>query len=237
MNQYNNEYWQDTQIGETVKTFHRFYHLARFLGFDPLFFSPLDSNLETSQRHHFLAVLFRKMSSFVTDHVLTTIKLHRTYDTLFTNLGLRQTQALIEGAMAAMEELIWLRDENGNFKDLTPTDFPLIQSILKKHLGSRSDAVWDFWTKGSGKNSRSINDFRSALSEFNTRRKFIMASDGKLIDKGFQDFLDDKFHQFYTDDLQDIANLNPELFLGTKADFRFMNIVFMGLHKFDLSNL
>lgn len=64
-----------------------------------------------------------------------------------------------------------------------------------------------------------------------------MASDGKLIQKGYQDFLGAKYKIFYNADFQKVTLLNPELFLGSKADFRFMNIVFMGVHRFDLSKL
>lgn len=198
---------------------------------------PLDEDLSTSQRHHFLAVLFRKMSSYAKDHVLTTIELHRSYDTLFKDLGRRQTQALIEGAMAALEELIWLRDENGNFKELTQADIPLIKSILDKHLGSLSENVWNYWTKGTGKNTRTTSEFIDALNEFNSRRKYIMASDGELKPYGYQNFLDAKFHTFYEDDFQKVTLLDPELFLGSRADFIFMNFVYMGVHRFDLSKL
>ena len=237
MNYYDLNYWDRGKLGETVKTFHRFYHLTKLLGFDPLFFVPLDEDLGTSQRHHFLAVLFRKMSSYVSDHVLTTDKLHKTYDALFKDLGRPQTQALIEGAIAAMEELIWLRDGNGDRKELTKADIPLIKSILQKHLGSLSGKVWEFWTKGRGKNTRSTSEFLDALNEFNGRRKYIMASDGRLIKKGYQDFLDAKFHEFYDTDFQKLVNLNPELFLGSRADFSFMNFVYLGVHRFDLSSL
>lgn len=139
--------------------------------------------------------------------------------------------------MAAMEELIWLRDENGNFKELTPNDIPLIRSILKKHLGSRANEVWNYWTRGAGKNARSFSDFKAALSEFNSRRKFVMDDHGKLIKKGFQKFLEAKFSTFYNTDFAKLTKLNPELFLGSKSDFSFMNIVFIGRYQFDLSNI
>ncbi|GAI59627.1 unnamed protein product, partial [marine sediment metagenome] len=236
MNAYDLKYWSGGALGETVKTFHRIYHLTKYIGFDPFFFRPLDTELGKSRRHHFLSVLFRKMSSYVKDHVLTTVKFHNSYDALFDSMGQRQAQAFIEGVMASLEELIWLRDENGNFKELTNADIPLIKSILKKHLGSLSEKAWSIWNNGIGKNKRTTS-FLDDLNEFNSRRRFIMASDGKLIKYGYQDFLFAKFRLFYDDKFADVVKLNPELFLGSKKDFIFMNFVYMGVHRFDLSSL
>ncbi|MBA7632675.1 hypothetical protein ES703_40227 [subsurface metagenome] len=237
MNAYDLKYWEDGKLGETVKTFHRVYHLTKYLGFDPLFFMGLDSELSKSHRHHFLGVLFRKMSSYVGDHVLTTVALHRSYDTLFDSMGERQAQAFIEGLLATIEELIWLTDKNGNFKELTKADIPLIKSILKKHLGTLSGKAWTFWTKGIGGNTKTTSQFLNDLNEFNNRRKYIMAPDGKLIQRGFEKFLQDKFIDFYRSDFQKVTHLNPELFLGSKKDFIFMNFVYIGVHRFDLDNL
>ena len=64
-----------------------------------------------------------------------------------------------------------------------------------------------------------------------------MASDGKLIKEGYQKFLFAKFNKFYGTDFQKVTHLNPELFLGSRADFIFMNFVYMGVHRFDLSKL
>lgn len=147
MNAYDLKYWENNPLGDTIKAFHRVYHLTKYLGFDPLFFTSLDSDLSDSRRHHFLGVLFRKMSSYVGDHVLTTTTLHPSYDALFKTMGERQAQAFIEGLLATLEELIWLTDKNGNFKELTKADIPLIQSILKKHLGSLSEKAWKIWTE------------------------------------------------------------------------------------------
>ena len=236
MNYYDLEYWDQGTLGETVKTFHRFYHLTKYLGFDPLLFRPLDSNLGESRRHHFLGVLFRKMSSYVRDHLLTTKTFHPSYDNLFQTMGQRQAEAFIEGIMASLEELIWLKDENGDFKELTNADIPLIKSILKKHLGSLSEKAWSFWNVGTGKNIRKTS-FISDLNEFNNRRKYIIASNGKLIKRGYQDFLLAEFQDFYNNNFQKVTLLNPELFLGSKEDFIFMNLIYKRVHTFDLSNL
>ena len=139
--------------------------------------------------------------------------------------------------MATLEELIWLRDKNGNFKELTKADIPLIKSILKRHLGSLSEKAWKFWTEGTGENKRTMSQFLGDLNEFNNRRKYIMDQNGKLYKDGFKDFLNDKFRDFYNDDFLKVTQLNPELFLGSKKDFMFLNFVYLGVHKFDLSNL
>jgi len=230
MNYYDLEYWKE----DTVKTFHRLYHLTKYLGFDPLFFASLDPDLGKSRRHHFLSFIFRKMSSFVGDHVLTTVKFHPSYDTLFDRMGKRQAQVFIEGLLASLEGLIWLTDSSGNFKEVTEED---IKANLKKHLGSLSGKAFDYWTRGTGKNTRTMAQFRASLEEFNKRRQFIIDPNGKLIPKGYQDFLSAKFRLFYEDKFADLIKLNPELFLGSKKDFLFMNFVYIGVHRFDLDNL
>ena len=79
--------------------------------------------------------------------------------------------------------------------------------------------------------------FRASLEEFNKRREYIIDQNGKPILDGYQDFLKYKFDLFYNDDFIDVTKLNPELFLGSKEDFEFLNIVFTNIHSFDLSTL
>lgn len=74
MNYYDLKYWEGKPIGDTIKAYHRIYHLTKYLGFDPLFFAGLDQDMGKSRRHHFLGFIFRKMSSFVGDQMLTTVK-------------------------------------------------------------------------------------------------------------------------------------------------------------------
>jgi hypothetical protein len=235
MNQYDLGYWSNKPIGDTVTAFDRFYHLTKYLGFDPLLFMSLDKNLEKSHRHHFLAVIFRKMSSYVQDHVLTTETFHRSYDNLFKEMGLRQSQAFIEGLLATMEDLIWLTDDQGKFKVVGEED---VKAALQRHLGSLWEKGWIYWTKGKGSNTKTMIEFRNRdLKEFNNRRKYVLMPDGKVYIKGFQKFLKIKFKEYYETHFLDVINLNPGLFLGSKQDFQFMNIVYIGEHRFDLSNL
>lgn len=239
MKNYDIKYWND----KIVKKFHRVYHLCKYLGFDPLFFTGLDSELKYSRRHHYLGLIFRKMSSFVQDQVLTTVKLHPSYDALFTEMGLRQTEAFLEGLLTVLEELIWLKDENGKRKDLSEKDIPLIKTILKKHLGSLSEKAWRFWTTGTEGNKRTMAQFLKDLEAFNNRRKYIIDQDGKfIIDKvegktGYQYFLEEKFEKFYKNDFEDVKNVPLMLFLGSERDFNFLNIVYYKTHRFNIDYL
>ena len=60
---------------------------------------------------------------------------------------------------------------------------------------------------------------------------------GKVNIERFQRFLEDKFNGYYGVHFLDVVGLNPELFLGSKRDFQFMNIVYIDKHRFDLSQL
>ncbi len=108
---------------------------------------------------------------------------------------------------------------------------------LNRNLGSLSEKAWLIWNKGTGENIRSKSSFFNDLNEFNNRRRFIMASNGELINGGHKNFLFAKFRLFHDSDFLKVASLNPELFLGSKADFIFMNFVYLRVHRFDLSNL
>ena len=79
MKYYDRKYWKK----ETTKAYHVIYHLCKYLGFDPMTFTPLDDNIFKGgekaggwARHHFLALMFRKMSSHANDIVLTSDTLH-----------------------------------------------------------------------------------------------------------------------------------------------------------------
>ncbi len=80
-------------------------------------------------------------------------------------------------------------------------------------------------------------EFAKDLEEFNKRREFIIDPSGRLITDGFKDFLRVKYNQFYTDDFLKAMTLNPELFLGSQSDFIFLNLVYIGVHRFNLNNL
>ncbi len=64
-------------------------------------------------------------------------------------------------------------------------------------------------------------------------------SNGKVNIDGFRNFIKAKYAVYYDNHFMDIIGLTPALFLGSKQDFRFMNIVYSNIkiHLFDLSNL
>jgi len=98
------------------------------------------------------------------------------------------------------------------------------------------EVAWDFWTKGTGKNRRSMSLFLNDLKDFNTRRRLIIKPDGKFITtidgSGYVNFLKTYFKDFYDDDFDDVKNVPLMLFLGSKSDFSFLDIVYYKRHKF-----
>ncbi|MBA7484895.1 hypothetical protein ES707_20426 [subsurface metagenome] len=75
-NQYDSEKWRD----ERVVGYGVVFHLCQFLGFDPLFFEPLDKEIFKNgafARQHFRDWIYRKTSSRVSDTLLTDRDKHR----------------------------------------------------------------------------------------------------------------------------------------------------------------
>ncbi|KKL17211.1 hypothetical protein LCGC14_2487830, partial [marine sediment metagenome] len=117
-NQYDLEKWND----ERVKGYDVVFHLTQFLGFDPLFFKPLDKAIFTRGqwvRHHFRDWLLRKTSNSVSDILLTDDDKHRIYE--------QYSEGFIVAVMNTLIEVINMKKEA-----LTETD---LKDALEKYMG------------------------------------------------------------------------------------------------------
>lgn len=114
MDEYQITVWE----ADKTKAYHNIYHLCKYLGFDPMTFTPLDDSIFKTgryHRHHFLALMFRKMSSHVDDIVLTSDILHHSeYQGFLDKEGL-SAEVYIKLLMQSLSELINMKDQNGNF--------------------------------------------------------------------------------------------------------------------------
>ena len=148
------------------KQFHMLFQLAKYLGFDPLTFTPLDdANMATRKYrlHHFLAEMMRKMSSNVGDIVLTSDDLHATYEK-FKNS--REGEAYIRGLMKTIQDLIYM---NSGQKIKSEDVFNTLIKNLGKEAGSK---IYQKWTLTPSK----LKDFLKNLDTFNTRKLFMQRS-------------------------------------------------------------
>ncbi|MFW9874257.1 MAG: hypothetical protein ACFFG0_14220, partial [Candidatus Thorarchaeota archaeon] len=152
---------------QAYKEFHLLFQLAKYIGFDPLTFTPLkDSDMASSryQLHHFLAEWFRKMSSNVADIVLTNINLHGKYEKMLRDKG-KEGEAYIRALMKTVQDLIQ--------KDVVNIKKEHIQESLIENLG-RDEGMFIYheWTKDQ-------LTFRDNLNEFNKRRSYAKKGDYK----------------------------------------------------------
>jgi len=117
LNQYDLKKWND----ERVKGYGVVFHLCQFLGFDPLFFEPLDKEIFKRGawlRHHFRDWILRKTSSKVSDTLLTDENKHAAYEHYSEGFIV----ALMNGIIEAIQQI---KDE------ITPVD---LENSLKKYM-------------------------------------------------------------------------------------------------------
>lgn len=141
------------------------FQLAKYLGFDPLTFTPLDdADMATSKYrlHHFLAEIMRQMSSNVGDVVLTSEDLHGTYEKFKDS---RAGEAYIRGLMKTIQDLININSGTA----IKPTD---VLNTLIENLGDKKGSeVYLSWTIGS-----KFTEFKRNLDKFNDRRLFMQST-------------------------------------------------------------
>lgn len=127
-NQYDKDKWED----ERVKGYDVVFHLTQFLGFDPLFFTPLDKGIFTSGKwvqHHFRDWILRKTSSTVSDVLLTDIGKHHTYEQF--------SEGYIVAVMNSLIEVINMKKD-----DITEADLQqALEKYMKKYLQNNGGRV------------------------------------------------------------------------------------------------
>ena len=149
------------------KQFHMLFQLAKYLGFDPLTFTPLDDkDMATSKYrlHHFLAEMMRKMSSNVGDIVLTSEDLHGTYEKFKDS---RAGEAYIRGLMKTIQDLIYMNSG----QKIEPAD--VLDTLIKNIGYEKGSEVYQSWTS----NPTKLKDFLQNLGTFNDRRTYALSSD------------------------------------------------------------
>jgi len=164
LNRYDLEKWTD----ERVKGYGVVFHLCQFLGFDPLFFEPLDKGIFKNgkfARQHFRDWIYRKSSSRVSDTLLTDRGKHPSYE--------QYSEGFIVALMNGLIEAIQLKKEK-----VTPAD---LENSLKIHMtkylsdqggttlegnsiGELVNKVWGIW------NQNGQDKFKEMLDELNKRR-------------------------------------------------------------------
>ncbi|MFX1489564.1 MAG: hypothetical protein ACFFBI_10480 [Promethearchaeota archaeon] len=208
MNHYQISAWDK----DTTKAYHNVYHLCKYLGFDPMTFTPLDDDIFKTgryRRHHFLALAFRKMSSHVDDIVLTSVDLHHSeYETFLTNGGLA-AEDYVKLLMQSLSELIEMKDQNGNFLKI---DESHMRDVLLKNFGeAEGQKLLDKW--------KSFPNFIQRLSEFNNRRLRTFNGD-------YKQFLSMKYHNAYSAYFKKVSRITYTKIFATQDNLDFLAIIY-----------
>ncbi|TFF94520.1 MAG: hypothetical protein EU543_01090 [Promethearchaeota archaeon] len=180
MNSYDLKYWND----KVSKAYINVFQISKFLGIDPLTFR-LNPSGSTFHPHHFKSFPFRKMSTHSQDLIVTAQNFHRIYDTMQKEMGWRAGEVFIDSLMKSLEELVYLKDDAGNYREIEPVD---IKRVLQKHFGGEWEYVYEGWVSefSKGVNIEGIGDFDKALRDINERRlKYLPGNLGGLDMKGF----------------------------------------------------
>jgi len=210
MNEYQIKVWD----GDMTKAYHIIYHLSKYLGFDPITFTPLDDNIFESgtgdyRRHHFLALMFRKMSSHVDDVVLTSNDLHiKHYETPLKNKGL-DMEIYVKQIMKSLVQLIEMRDGNGNYMKIEEKH---MRKILYENFGEvTGEKVLEKW--------KEQDDFTISLRRFNDRRL-------KTFSGNYKQFLFDKYGNAYKAYFNKISKITYTKILATQNNLDYLNAIY-----------
>lgn len=223
MDNYDIKHWNH----KTTRAYHVIYSLCRYLGFDPWTFTPLDKEIFRGgelaggyKRHHFLALMFHKMSSHINDFVLTSDDFHLSeYETFLRREGL-DAEVYVKQLMKSLVELIEMKDQSGNFIDIDVDD---IRRILTKNFGETvGDVILDRWMKGHHQ-----PDFIKTLEEFNRRREY--AFNGK-----YEQLLNDKYDTAYSAYFNEVGRITLTPILATGSNVDFLNTIYQGRYTFTL---
>lgn len=210
MNEYQIKVWED----DMTKSYHIIYHLSRYLGFDPITFTSLDDSIFEPgtgdyRRHHFLALMFRKMSSHLDDIVLTSNELHiKHYETPLRKKGL-DMEIYVKQIMKSLVQLIEMRDANGNY--IKVKEEHMIK-ILYENLGEvAGEKVLKKW-KAQG-------NFAQSLKEFNDRRE-------DAFNGNYKKFLIDNYKNAYSAYFSEINKITYSKILATQSNLDYLNAIY-----------
>ncbi|MBA7661519.1 hypothetical protein ES703_69538 [subsurface metagenome] len=212
MNYYDHKYWKK----ETTKAYHVIYHLCKYLGFDPMTFTPLDDNIFKGgekaggyQRHHFLALMFRKMSSYIDDIVLTSNVLHKSeYEGFLKKEGL-SAEVYVKLLMQSLTELVNMKDQNGNYLKIKEEH---MREVLYRNFGElEGEKVLNKW--------RSHPNFITRLSEFNVRRLDAFKGD-------YKNFLTTKYSNAYSAYFKKVNRIFFTSILATRSNLDFLSAIY-----------
>ncbi|MBA7520556.1 hypothetical protein ES705_12652 [subsurface metagenome] len=210
---------------QQYKEFHLLFQLAKYLGFDPLTFTVLDDKDMAAGRyalHHFLAEMFRKMSSNVADILLTSRDLHMTYESILRDKGeegeiyakAREAEAYIRALMKSIQDLI-----EYNIANIKKSH---IKEVLIKNLGlDKGMEIFYKWTENK--------DFKNNLKSFNKRRTYALKGDYKA-------FLTENYQETWKNRKQNAymfisKQLKYSVFFSYKTDFDLLYKIFPQFRK------
>lgn len=217
-------------IKTAYKEFHLLFQLAKYLGFDPLTFTPLeDADMATGRYalHHFLAEMFRKMSSNVADIVLTSQELHNTYESILRAKGeegeiyaqAREAEAFIRALMKSIQDLIGYKDGSKYVSIIKESH---IKEVLIKNLGiDKGTEVFYQWTENKY--------FKDNLKMFNIRRPYAHKGDYQnLLTKFYKETWNNRAQNAY---LFISKQLKYSIFFSYRTDFDLLYKIFPQFKK------
>lgn len=212
MNHYDVQYWDK----ESTKAYHNIYHLCRYLGFDPITFTSLNDNIFPGgekrggyKRHHFLALMFRKMSSHVDDIVLTSDDFHISeYEGFLRKKGI-EAEVYIKQLMKSLVELIEMKDHNGDFLKIKEEH---MQEVLYKNFGEiEGEKVLEKW--------KSQDDFILSVRIFNDRRLDAFKGD-------YKNFLKNQYNNAYSAYYNKVRDITFTRILATHSNLDFLSTIY-----------
>ena len=201
---------------DTTRAYHVIYHLCRYLGFDPMTFTPLNDNIFKGgekaggyKRHHFLALMFRKMTSHVDDVVLTSDDFHIShYETFLRENGL-DAEIYVKQLMKSLVDLIEMKDQNGNFLVIEEKH---MRAVLYKNFGeSAGEQVLAGW--------KNAPDFTRRLGDFNNRRL-------RTFNGNYKQFLSQTYSNAYSAYFQKVRGITFTKILATQSDLDLLSMIY-----------
>jgi hypothetical protein len=174
LNQYDLSKWNNERVVGYQVTFH----LSQFLGFDPLFFKPLDKSIFRNGkfvRHHFRDNFFRKASYRVSDTLLTDKFNHGAYEEYSEGFIASLMNSLIENIQSSkvIVSSVDLRNSLTKFmkKYLDQNGGHTLEGDTVKDL---VEEVWNIWTQDG------VVEFENHLSKLNEIRAKYVSKDGNF---------------------------------------------------------
>lgn len=160
-------------------------------------------------RHHFLALMFRKMSSHVNDIVLTSDSIHHKEYEGFLKKGGIAAEIYVSLLMQSLSELIDMRDQNGNYMKINEKH---IRAILYKNFGEvEGEKILEKW--------KGISGFTKRLNKFNDRR--LDAFNGK-----YKQFSGRDYGNAYSAYYNKVKKITFTTILATSGNLAFLSAIY-----------